>query len=537
MASFILDTEDLSTIRGGGLLLLDAVYKVQDRFFQPDSGGDVLSTGASVGLFRFQGDEAAADQLVRKIRKFLRAEYRHATLLVERVTATPGAFLRDRERLIARIRRAQLATPSLAVPTFPPDKTPRLGNQDNAVCALDHLRPAAGDERKMKGQSLPLSPSTRCRRKHGVKQKTDFYAEVLKRDLPGETALLADLEATHFALHFNHIAASQSWGPLNNKMAVLYLDGNRFSKSQNTVVRKACAKFEGAKADEEAIAALRRFDATVKANRARFLHAVLEQALETGPNDDAWWFNTEHENRDDDDWDEKVSKRLRLETLLWGGDEIILVLPAWKGWEVARLFLNESKCWSIDDQPLDHALGLVFCHEKAPIHRVVSLARSLADHAKKAVGRDLSSLAYQVLESFDHIGADVAARFADLCEGLDAHPRRLILTREGVEALDQHMKPLRSEGGLPQRQMKRLVRALFTNHSIDNAKAANEEMALDKTFSEKTLKPLLAGLASGYRDIDESRERRGNKSWLAWYHIEQLWDYVSPSQPGLEDRS
>ena len=29
-----------------------------------------------------------------------------------------------------------------------------------------------------------------------------------------------------------------------------------------------------------------------------------------------------------------------LETLLWGGDEILWVVPAWKGWELARWFFG-----------------------------------------------------------------------------------------------------------------------------------------------------------------------------------------------------
>jgi hypothetical protein len=540
---FILDTEDLSTIRGGGLLLLDAIHDVQKNFFNASDGEDVLSTGASVGLFRFKGDDEAADRVVRDIRRHLDAGYPHATILVDRVAATPDGFLRDRQRLTAKLRCAQLASPSLAVPDV---HDTRAGGDAAAVCAFDQVRPASGQRWRLKGETVVLSPSTQVRRQYGVKQKAAFYSQVLQRDLK-ET--LNGLDTARFALHFEQIAASRSWGPLNDKMAVLYLDGNSFSKIQNGLVRRACDGKTGPEADAAAIEALQSFDTEVKKYRARFLRTVLSDALDSNATAErAWRFRSRSDTGADQEADDDgpPDGRIRLETLLWGGDEIILVLPAWKGWAVASRFLTESKDWKIKGQDLTHALGLVFCQYKAPIHRVVALARALGDHAKAAVGRETSSLAYQVLESFDHVGAGVKGRFEGLCAPLGADPARLVLTPAGVDALGTAMPSLKTEGGVPQRQMKRLVRSLFVEKSVEKAEGARQDMAIDKTFRDATLTPLLDALTSGYpipkpegtpsEEEQEAAARRVEIHRLvAWYHIEQLWDYVAPRCNG-EDR-
>ncbi|MQX38170.1 hypothetical protein GHC57_16770 [Roseospira navarrensis] len=586
MNPFVLDTEDLSTIRGGGLLLLDAIYDIQKKFFEEDKdgNGEVISTGASVGLFLYRGDRGTVEDLVQEIRAHVAMKYPHATILVECLTAKPGTFLLDRECLSARIRFAQLMAPSLAVPTVPEGERLRYGREAVAVCGLDQVRPAAGPPRLMKGSDYALSPSTRWRRSHGVAKKKRFYAEVLKRDIPGGEGPLPKLDQAEFALHFKQIAASRdNWGPLANKMAVLYLDGNSFSKIQNGIVRaatdgpsgaeadaRATTGLSGEEADAKAIKALRGFDRTVKRYRARFLRSVLADVLDAGSDDPVWWFRTDRDAPEDatrEDQDEmdaraaNIQSRIRLETLLWGGDEIILVMPAWKGWEVAQKFLDHSATWEVKKGPkeeavkLHHALGLMFCNHKAPIHRVVGLARAIADHAKKAVGRECSSLACQTLESFDHIGGDPGARLEELCRPLGADPRRMILTREGAAALTKHMEALRSERGLPQRQLKRLVRALFVAGSLEAAKAARADMELDGTFEKETLTPLLDALETGYppapekkdqnEDVGEEadkmseqkeRDRAEANRVIAWYHIEQLWDYVAPRRNG-EGRS
>lgn len=556
MDPFILDTEDLSTIRGGGLLLLDAIHRIATDHFAPD---DVVSTGASVGLFRYRGDEEAAEKLVATIREFLdkHFQYRHATILVEWLSATPGQFVRDRERLLARIRRAQLAAPGLAVPTASNGEVQGRDEAGQAtswaVCTIDQVRPVVGNPWRIKGKVQALSAATRERRQYGVTAKTQFYTGVLARDLPEDGAETPDLTGVRFAAHFQDIAGSTAWGPLNDKMAVLYLDGNDFSGVQRRMVARAIGDHQGADADAEAIDAQKSFDRTLKRMRAEFLRDLLSSVLAPGAT--AWRVQTGGARTgaelDEDEEERGPVGSVRLETLLWGGDEIILVVPAWQGWDVARMFLDRSVDWTIGGDSLHHALGLVFCNHKAPIHRVTALARALADHAKEAVGRDRSSLAYQVLESFDHIGTGVEAHFARLCPPR-ANPCGLILTREGVAALSDHLPDLKKEGGLPQRQLKRLARALFVEKPTaaegQDEEASSEvatsidawltrvedilgKIEMDTASEGHVLEKALSSLGDGYP------EGRGeeNDALLAWYHVDQLWDYVHPEPRAIRE--
>ena len=108
--------------------------------------------------------------------------------------------------------------------------------------------------------------------------------------------------------------------------------------------------------------------------------------------------------RTDADW--KNGEAIRLETLLWGGDEIVWVTPAWRGWRLLTMFYESAKAWQLLGKSVTHSAGLVFCHHKAPIHEIVHLAKELNGMVKEKGRRQKARnlFAYQVLESFDHIG-------------------------------------------------------------------------------------------------------------------------------------
>ncbi|SDH79711.1 hypothetical protein [Roseospirillum parvum] len=539
MDPFILDTQDLSTIRGGGLLLLEAIQDLCDKYNgQSRPYLEPISTGASAGLFRFTGDTDAAKTLVEEIREWLNghAYFQHATILVDSVPASAEGFVADRERLMARIRRRQLASPGLAVPTLVDAGT----NGDTpAVCQIDGIRPAQGKPRKIKGEQRVLSRATEVRRGHGVDQKgiderrVNFYQNLLRRDLEGQGNNGADqdkpplserINDERFARHFQDIAGSASFGPLNDKMAVLYLDGNGFTGIQRKQISAAIktAIKKGQDKDQAAIKAQKDFDAEVKRTRAEFLKWLLEEAVEEA--NKRRWRVSPHDARQakeqDEDEDERApTGRLRLETLMWGGDEFMLVLPAWEGWAVAHQFLTQSAKWKIGNDPLHHALGLVFCGYKAPIHRVVALARELADLAKEdgMRGRKCSSLAYQVLESFDHLGNGAEDHLTALTLP-GAETRHLILDVDGVEALSKHLPGLKAPDGLPQRQLKRMVRACFIARDLAQAGQTWKDLEFD---GKATLEGLLHTLSD--------KAKTGSAAWFqGLYHLDQLWAYVAP---------
>jgi hypothetical protein len=119
------------------------------------------------------------------------------------------------------------------------------------------------------------------------------------------------------------------------------------------------------------------------------------------------------------------AERLRLELLLWGGDEILLVLPA--GLAPAALQHFYAACRSARERgglsrprggengapnggPLTHAGGLVLCHHKVPIARTRRLARQLAEDVKALDGGRAADLwDYLVSESVDAPHGEPAA--------------------------------------------------------------------------------------------------------------------------------
>ena len=105
----------------------------------------------------------------------------------------------------------------------------------------------------------------------------------------------------------------------------MYFDGNSFSGIQ----ARHC----------QTVAAIRDFDADIQGKRKAFLKALLTE-IKADP-----LFLT-------------ADNKIRLETLLWGGDEMIFVVPAWCGLRVLHFFYHYSQNWAFNGTPLTHAGGI-----------------------------------------------------------------------------------------------------------------------------------------------------------------------------------
>jgi hypothetical protein len=176
---FVYDTNDLSTIRGGGLLLLDAMDDIRKHF-----GLDAISTGASSGLFTLRSVDAEGARHMRdRVTEYLDrdAKWRHATFVVD--VLKDNDFNIAREGLLALNRWRQMRSPTLAVPS---------DQAATDACACDRVRPAAGPGRQARdsGQKNEgrISRSVSVRRGYGVDNKRRaFYAEragIDEQDLP-----------------------------------------------------------------------------------------------------------------------------------------------------------------------------------------------------------------------------------------------------------------------------------------------------------------------------------------------------------------
>jgi len=378
LGNFVFDTRDLSTIRGASLMLLDAVEVAKAALQTKVTELQTLSQGASSGLFAI--DTTDVPSATAAVRHALITAFPHATFVVDVVDAPKGSneFRAGVvESLLAADRWRQMQATSLAVPeqNTGPARIP-------PACGRDWIRPA-----RQNGHST----STHRRREHGKEAKQSFYGKIIDRVARRHTDSAVTLDTCkqrlpRFAREFEEIAQKKGTA-LDGKIAVFYADGNNFGKKQAT----HCADATRQSA----------FDTYLRSSRESFLTDFLEtECLE-----DEWQNTTQ-----------KGETLVRFETLLWGGDEVMFVMPAGLAWRFAGFFFDKlgglnlkDAGAELPDEALTHAAAMVFCQHHAPIDRIKRLAKDqMADLAKEA-DRTRDSLVVVALESFDHLGSSYAA--------------------------------------------------------------------------------------------------------------------------------
>lgn len=400
---FLDDTKDLSTIRGGGLALLEgpAIIETLIKASAPPSATSAtISRGASVGLYELEltasdtkdaTQQAATwrDKVVSALGQVPVAggpeaaahhALRHATLVVD--VAPLGGGAPNVNSAIASATAAnrwrQLQQGSVQWP----EASSAVGG---APCALDGVRPANVMDTAPRGLERMLSRATKDRRDYGRSTRQDVYDHVCSFKTKGR-----------FSNHLEELTKNDANPRLTGKMAVIYADGNDFGSlvSSFTTVEQR-----------------RRFDDSLRRKQGEMLATYLGK-LETRittPND-----------------------ILPIETLLWGGDEAMWIVPAWHARNFLSNLLGHPFLLAMPGTEevaeelvrLSFGVGVVFCHHNAPIRRIKALAYGLADVAKdrgkrtEAMPNDgaanggarrhhRSYVAYEVLESFDHLGMPV----------------------------------------------------------------------------------------------------------------------------------
>lgn len=456
--NFVYDTPDLSTIRGGGLLLLDAVQVVEGVFKLTP-----ISTGASVGLFKFVVDDVVeARKKAKEVAEYLSRHelFQYATFVVDVEEETD--FVSSRERILARNRWRQQKQPTVSVVEL------FAGTTSHWACAKDLVRP--GIEKVINPEKQPelLSASVHARREHGRDKKKSLY-----HDLTG-VAVSTSQEFEELAAPPGH---QKQWTtPLYYKMAVIYADGNHFGKKQSALVSS----------DD-----LKAWDIELQSSRKAMLKALLEQAKI-----DPQW----HEN-------DSLDAPIRLETLLWGGDELIWVVPAWKGFETLELFFAQSKTWKVpgpeNNEKLTHAAGVVFCSFKSPIKRVKELAKDLAEEAKKK-SRNEDGFAVEFLESFDHVGSaeDALRRNGPK----DGDVKNMVFKGSDLSELLAGIRAIKSPRvDFPRRKLHEAAFIGEPNEDVEKLLEAHLEQRLPGKW-------------------EALREKLGGPA--AWCNLWAFWDYV-----------
>jgi hypothetical protein len=456
------DCHDLSATRGGGL----AVLKIGDRVAR-ELDTTPISSSASQGLIRVKGESAeAVETRVREILGGLDL-LEHATVAVAACEAgegDDGQFQRRIATLKTRMRWEQMRAPSVVYPTL----------SGKRVCSFDRVRPATHDNPDPKDETRPyLSAFTYERRRFGRDQKRSLLERIL--NLSGKRLqIISDLNELSDA-------ARESLGNAAGKIAVLRFDGNDFGKKA-----EAC-KTEGD---------LAAFSRARQEEQERFIRELVLS-------DEGAWIK---------------DGKIRLEVLVYGGDEVTIVTPAWLGWKALRAFYSQHF-----ESGITYSAGVVFCHSNAPIHSIKKLASELTDQAKdRAKPRNHNEkgdfAAYQVLESFDSIGRRLPEWMEERYPASAGGPNRAILGRDEICCIDKNMGHWRS--AFSKRKLYELADAIRDN----------DRSWLDLDLAG-VLKNLLESKGSAPEAVRDGIEKLYSAAGImAFLHILELWDYVGGEQ-------
>jgi len=338
-------------------------------------------------------------------------------------------------------------------------------------CFLDGIRPGLEDEVFPKKGIRKVSSSVKFRRDSGKRLRNDIYSSMLSSQGDVSYKFTNDLEM---------LSKDTNQGTLNKKIAFIYIDGNKFG----TIRDEKCA-------DERM---LQGFDKSVQED---FRKPVLQKLLS---------------HMDVNDASQTHDKKLRLETLLWGGDEIEWVVPAWKGWEVLRLFYEFDPPPAYAKTPLTHAAGIVFCHHNAPILQIRKLAHRLAELAKS----NLTSIPkshehgdifhYLILESFDMLEGSLDAFLKDYYKPVDY--KELLLKGHEMQSFSKHIKTVRSD--FPRGKVYEIIAALKEKKDVDDIKERG----------------LSSCPASRRKELNNAIDSLLKGNINRWFVIADLWDFA-----------
>jgi hypothetical protein len=473
----VYDTNDISTIRGGSFLALNAVKHLGEEF-EKKGILKTITTGASVGLYR-SVNGAAPETMKNETVSFLKNHTGgHLEFVVDVVDGSNMCFGEIHARLIeanqwSRMRRLTIPWQGI-----------RPGAE--VPCDVDGVRPGV-----IPLNNETISESVNFRKDKGRELRGSIYAEIL-----GEKKETFPLE---FTSNLEELSKAPA-GPqkLDRKIAFIYIDGNKFGK-----LRESCGY------DQDVLSG---YDHTIQ---EKFRKPALEKILDHMKDDPLSLM------KKDDPLSSVKKKEIRLETLLWGGDEIEWVVPAWKGLEILELFYSSAilpQRFGRDEKayPLTHAAGVVFCHHSAPILHIRNLARDLAGMVKDDI-KDIPEkqdegdiFHYLVLESFDMLQGDLRTFVKKYYTPVDY--KSLKIKGSELKNLIGNLKTVAAH--YPRKKVYEMIDALRNG----------EDEEKRKKIIERGLSECPEHLKEDIRDaINAIADNRPER----WFTIAELWDFIN----------
>ena len=495
MDSFVYDTEDISTIRGGSFCLLEAVDGLDQAFPVLER----VAEAASQGLYTFEDQGMDSTSSLRKnVLNFLDRETGGFATFAAAITpfANDADFQRALARVEADIHRQQMRRPTVRVPisTRANDPAPRR------ECFLDGWRPGtvSAGGRALEGNRI--SSSVAFRRRKGQALRHSLFEKILGEEYTGLrcTPSLGDL------------ASDPSQGGMDGRMALIYVDGNAFGRTRRHTCRSATDR-QG-------------FDDAIQNARRAFLKSLVDEAR----GDPAF-----RQNGD-----------LRIELLMWGGDEFMVIVPAWRGLQTIQLLYHSLSGMAFAGVPLSHRGALIFCHHQAPIVPLRELAEDMLTRAKsdlvdRSVGLDpvahqsISPLSdhargdgfhFLSLESFDMLGGHLDEFVARHYRGLGGDPlpyHHLLMMASDLDDHLQHLATIRRN--LPHSAVVDVIQEML-RHRDPATKSPHDQAqtAIDSVVS-RALAVLPQAARKPTRDaLDAFTKDKPHR----WFILNDLWDYV-----------
>ena len=488
----LFDTPQISVARGASFLLRKLTQELPSLItneWQLDTKLEPISIGASIGLYSFSShSETIVNTLPSSIQAFLKQhpDYKYFTFVVDAIASNgTNNFRSDLETLISANRYQQMFSPSLSIEA--------IGIESNTYCACNGILPADG---KLKIGRIEgyVSPSTKQRYEQGRALRQSFYQTEAGEEFSKSNGY-------HFTNSLEQLSDNPEKRNLHNKIALIYLDGNKFGKLQ----KNECQTKESQKL----------FDSTVQNYRSKYLANFLQ---------------TIKSNKDYQYVDESGETRLRLEILIWGGDEILLVVPAWCGLHALGLFYEQSQNWSFKNIPLTHAGGVVFANHKTPIQKLKKIASDLAQEIKDfGKESELNGFDYLVLESLNCPSTEIS-EIREMVFGSRISTSRTLLSPVSLHQLSE----ANTIKIIPKSQLYKIAHTILNESNLESADSSEQlgqksrasiERMLEvaKDLNVKAVQQNISNLFIPF-NLNISPE---NHIW-PWLHLTELWDYLLP---------
>ncbi len=418
-AATLYDTNDISTIRGAGLALLEAIKDVDDALRRHGlTDLTRIFAGASQAAFSFRADIDTANEALKAVRAVLAGEppaptrsgappLRHLMFVAD-LAPLAGDSTHEIEAALAAAealnRARQFREFTMKLPD-PGAKSPGPDPLDHSSQGVKTFRMPGDKEDRL------YSRSVIDRHNYGRDQRAKFYtrADGMPLDVCRSLQEVVDFPPSG-------LRASP-----RGKLAYLYADGNRFSAIRAKVGTKVFSE----ELEKLQTPLLRQITGWLREG------LKLQDLSRVAPID--------------------KTGLVRFETLLWGGDEFLFVMPAWLGLHVLGELVTAMAGWKICGHELTFAFGMAICDVKTPVRQARETAHRLAESVKDAMGATpRSGAAIQVYESQNLIDAPLKTQrsllFGISPKATEHLDKALIIDAAALPCLPKTIRTLTDEG-------------------------------------------------------------------------------------------